>query len=218
MTVPFTTNLAQPLEEFLAALLAIDRFAAREILTRYSEQTDAFHMIEQLIAPALEQIGAQWEQGDLSLAQVYMSGRICEELVDVLLPPARLQRVSQPPMALAVLEDYHLLGKRMVYSSLRASGYEVQDFGRMDVATLVMKVCEERIAVLLISVLMLPSALRIGEVRRQLKLLGQTPKIIVGGAPFRFDEELWREVGADAMGKTAIDAVVQTARLLKAMP
>ncbi|MEI6179475.1 MAG: cobalamin-dependent protein [Chloroflexales bacterium] len=209
---------AQPLDEFLEALLAIDRLAVRQIFSRSVDQTDAIALIEQLIVPALEQIGAQWEQGELSLAQVYMSGRICEEIVDTLLPPAKLQRISQPPMAIAVLEDYHLLGKRMVYSSLRATGYEVNDFGRVDVETLVAKVRAERIAVLLISVLMLPSALRIKEVRRQLTLANQHPKLIVGGAPFRFDEQLWHIVGADAMGKTAIEAVGHVSRLLKELP
>jgi methanogenic corrinoid protein MtbC1 len=214
MLVPFPSQ-AQPLDEFLEALLAIDRLAVRRILSQSVDQTDALQMIEQLIVPALERIGDQWEQGELSLAQVYMSGRICEEIVDTLLPPAKLQRISQPPVAIAVLEDYHLLGKRMVYSSLRASGYEIKDFGRVDVETLVANVVEGRIAVLLISVLMLPSALRIKEVRRQLELAGQHPKIIVGGAPFRFDEQLWQMVGADAMGKTAVDAVAQISRLLK---
>jgi hypothetical protein len=30
---------------------------------------------------------------------------------------------------------------------------------------------------------------------------------VVGGAPFRFDDQLWREVGADAMGLSASDAL-----------
>jgi len=31
--------------------------------------------------------------------------------------------------------------------------------------------------------------------------------LIVGGAPFRFDANLWKEVGADAMGKNASEAI-----------
>ncbi|NNJ09681.1 cobalamin-binding protein [Chloroflexales bacterium ZM16-3] len=209
---------AQPLDEFLEALLAIDRFAARQILSTYGQRAGTVNLFEQMIVPALEQIGAQWEQGALSLAQVYMSGHICEEIVDAILPPAQIQRISHPPIAIAVLEDYHLLGKRMVYASLRASGYEIRDFGQVTVEALVAQVIQERIAVLLISVLMLPSALRIKELRQQLERAGHRPKIIVGGAPFRFDEILWQEIGADAMGKTAIDAVTHVGRLLKELP
>ncbi len=52
---------------------------------------------------------------------------------------------------------------------------------------------------------MLPSALKIKELKD--KLENMDVKIIVGGAPFRFDDQLWREVGADAMCKNASEAV-----------
>ncbi|MBF0249091.1 MAG: cobalamin-binding protein, partial [Alphaproteobacteria bacterium] len=45
------------------------------------------------------------------------------------------------------------------------------------------------------------------EVRRLLDETRLRPTIFVGGAPFRFDTQLWREVGADAMGFSATDAV-----------
>ncbi len=197
----------QPGTTFLEALLAMDRIATNRILLSFVEQYDPFSAIEQLVVPALEQIGNQWETGELSLSQVYMSGRICEEIVDTLLPASGDQRIDQPVMAIAVLEDYHLLGKRMVYSTLRASGYALYDYGRVDTATLVEKVIGDQIAILLISVLMLPSALRIYDVRQKLTQAGYYPRIVVGGAPFRFDQQLWQDVGADRMGDTASDVV-----------
>ena len=36
---------------------------------------------------------------------------------------------------------------------------------------------------------------------------GKKIKIVVGGAPFNFDEKLWEEVGADIMGNNASDAM-----------
>jgi methanogenic corrinoid protein MtbC1 len=100
-----------------------------------------------------------------------------------------------------------MLGKRIVYSVMRASGFELFDYGRMDVAELVAQVQADRIQVLLISVLMLPSALKIKEVCQQLKVSNPEIKIVVGGAPFLFDQRLWQEVGADAVGHSAADAV-----------
>lgn len=202
-------------EKFLEALIAIDRVTIDRLLKPFAEQVGSLVMVEQLVVPALEHIGEQWEQGSLSLAQVYMSGRICEEIVDTILPPSSPERIDQPPMAIAVLDDYHLLGKRMLYAILRASGYELKDYGRVDAPTLVSQVIQDKIAVLLISVLMLPSALRIKEVRRLLDQAGHRPRIVVGGAPFRFDDQLWREVDADAMGSSASDGVKIVARLLK---
>ena len=43
-------------------------------------------------------------------------------------------------------------------------------------------------------------------------------KVVVGGAPFLFDDQLWQEVGADAMGKSAADAVAIVTRLMGEMP
>jgi len=66
---------------------------------------------------------------------------------------------------------------------------------------------KDGIKILLISVLMLPSALKVREVREKLDGSGLNIKIVVGGAPFLFDDKLWKEVGADAMGRYASEAV-----------
>jgi methanogenic corrinoid protein MtbC1 len=54
---------------------------------------------------------------------------------------------------------------------------------------------------------MLPSALEVKAVRATLARRGHRVRIAVGGAPFLLDPELWREVGADAFGRSASDAV-----------
>jgi len=204
--------------EFEQALLSLDRLAARNILLESEDSESSLQLVEKLVVPALERIGAGWEQGQVALSQVYMSGRICEELVDTLLPPGGLGRKNRPKMAIAVLQDYHLLGKRIVYSVLRASGFELLDYGRVDVDDLVRRVRQDGVEVLLISVLMLPSALRVKEVRARLQAIGSDVKIVVGGAPFRLDDQLWKEVGADAMGREASEAVDIIAKMMGDVP
>jgi len=195
--------------EMEGALLALDRVAVGRLLAAASPLSH----VEHLIVPVLERIGAKWEEGQVSLSQVYMSGRLCEELVDSILPPADFSRKSVPPMAIAALDDYHLLGLRLVYSAMRASGFALINYGRTDIAQLVQLVKADGIRILLISVLMLPSALRVGKLREALEAQGCHLKLVVGGAPFRFDENLWREVGADAFGNTASDAIAVVTRL-----
>jgi monomethylamine corrinoid protein len=134
-----------------------------------------------------------------------MSGVICEQIIDTILPPSSPVRKDQPKMAIAVFEDYHLLGKRIIYSVLRASGFELIDLGGgLDAGRLTELVRKEKIKILLLSVLMLPSALRIKELKER---LSGTGVIVVGGAPFRLDEELWKEVGADFFGKDYSEAI-----------
>jgi len=100
-----------------------------------------------------------------------------------------------------------MLGKRIVYSVMRASGFELFNYGRMDVNELVEQIIKDKLRILLVSVLMMPSALKIRELRNALDARGVQVKILVGGAPFQFDSQLWQEVGADAMGLSAGDAV-----------
>lgn len=191
-------------QAFERALLSLDRLAARQILVDANIEAAPIAGIEALVVPALEHIGKEWEQGRLALSQVYMSGRICEELIETILPAADPRRRDQPKIAICVLEDYHLLGKRIVHSMLQACGYRVRDYGRIGVDEVVERARSDEIQVLLISVLMLPSALHVKEVRER---LDPAIKIVVGGAPFRLDEQLWRQVGADAMGRDAAQAV-----------
>ena len=193
--------------QFGEALVQMDRVEAEVLFARALAELGPVAAVECLVVPALERIGAAWEEGSVALSQIYMSGLICEELVDRALPPSDPDRKRQPRSAIVVLEDHHLLGKRIVHAMLRASGFELFDYGRMEADALVARALSDRIRVLLISVLMLPSALRVKEVCAALRARGSGIKVAVGGAPFRFDPDLWREVGADAMGRNAGEAV-----------
>lgn len=204
---------------FEEALLSLDRVSARAVLEEAVGGAPVLQAVETLVVPALERIGHGWERGDLALSQIYMSGRICEELVDALLPPGASTRRDLPKMAIAVLEDFHLLGKRIVYSALRASGYDLLDYGPgVEAVGLAGRCARDGVEILLISTLMLPSALRVKDVRAELDRLGSRPKIVVGGAPFLFDAALWVEVGADAMGASASDAIAIVRRLTTGNP
>ncbi len=205
-------------EAFVHALLSMNRLEASQIIAKAATSTRALQLLEQLIVPALDDIGNGWEQGDVALSQVYMSSRICEEIVDGFMPPTAPERIDQPTMAIAVLEDFHALGKRVVYSCLRAAGFELLDYGPgQQVEALIDKVKADQVRVLLISTLLLPSALKVKQLRKRLDENGLDVRLIVGGAPFRFDSKLWQEVGADAVGKTASDAVDIVRNLVKEM-
>lgn len=199
--------MAAQVEAFKAALLALDRVEARQIFEQAAGTLPPIVAVERLVVPALQDIGGDWEAGNLALSQIYMSGRFCEDLVEEVLPPSDPDRKHQPRSAIAVLNDFHLLGKRIVYAMLRASGFELFDYGRMEVEGLVHRVLEDKVRVLLISALILPSALKVREVVARLKIQAPELRIAVGGAPFLFDRQLWREVGADAMGVNAAEAV-----------
>jgi monomethylamine corrinoid protein len=193
---------------FEESLLSMDRLTARDILLSASNSRGPLPSVENIVVPAMERIGAGWETGKFALSQVYMSGRICEEVVDLILPPHAQHRTQHPQMAIVLLDDYHTLGKRIVHTVLRSSGYEPLDYGQTgDIQHLVKRTQNDKIEILLISVLMLRSALLVKDITDNLKHSGSNAKIIVGGAPFRFDKELWQIVGADAMAATASEVI-----------
>jgi methanogenic corrinoid protein MtbC1 len=202
--------------QFEQALLAVDRVAARTLLLEAQQQVGNTAVFDAVITPVLESIGRQWEAGDLALSQIYMSGIVCEELVTALYPQSQETSRLTVPIGIVTFEDYHALGKRIVASVLRASGIPVRDYGHgVQLEALVKIVVADQIKILLISTLMFPAALRIQAVRAALTAAGQRVKIVVGGAPFRLDPQLWQIVSADAMGQTAAEAVTITKRLLE---
>ncbi len=204
--------------EFCDALAALDRPRIAALFQQAVSRKTPMQAIEELMVPALIHLGDEWNAGRIALSQIYMSSRICEDIVERVLPAEAAERKAHPRQAIAVLSDYHTLGKRIVLSVMRASGFDVLDYGRLDADDLVERVLADDVKILLISVLMLPSALKVKAVRAGLEARGAKVKIAVGGAPFLFDRELWREVGADAMGRNAADAVAIVQRWREGKP
>lgn len=191
---------------FYHSLLALDRIALEKYIQDNNQKLQPTRFVDEVVMPALEAIGNDWEAGRLSLAEVYMASRLSEELIEKLFTTRHIARQAQPRLAVAALQDFHLLGKRMVSTVLRSAGFSFQDYGQAGVDELVTLLEKDRIEIVLLSVLMLPSALKVRDVRERLLRTGNRAKIIVGGAPFRFDDQLWQEVGADAVGLFASDA------------
>ena len=148
----------------MQALLSLDRETARRQMRLALSDTNPATAIETLLIPTMERIGVLWEQGEVALSQVYMSGRICEGILDELLPVAETTEAENQQVVITVFEDSHALGKRLVVSALRVARIPVRDYGLgVTLEDLVKKVREDRPQVLLISVLMLRSALRVAE-------------------------------------------------------
>jgi len=194
-------------EDFKSALINLDRLACEKIIEGHSKSDSSLHIAESLITPVMEELGNDWEKGHISLSQIYMTSRICEYLIDKIMAPENPDRKTDPRIAITILEDYHVLGKRIVSSILRAGGFNLYDYGTTSSDSLLQLVQKDNIEIVLISTLMLSSALKVKDFSEKLKAIKPEVKIFVGGAPFRFDRDLWREVGACGMGLTASDAI-----------
>ncbi len=198
--------MSEQVEQFQDALLSSNPEKAEVLLKEGLSSLSILKFIEEVVMPALDNIGAGWERGEYALSQVYMSGRICEDLLDRYLPSEDELRNNKPRMAIALLNDYHSLGKKIIYSALRAAGYNLLDYGRVEAEELVRRAEEDQLELILISVLMYSSALKVVDVVKGLKKCCPGVVIAVGGAPFRLDRSLWQDVGADYVGTNSADA------------
>lgn len=188
------------------ALIQSDQAAVERVVDECLRESDLPDVLEQLVAPALVSIGSAWEAGDLGLSQVYIAGRLCDRVLGQRFPARRIGHQAQGRMAIGVLGDAHVLGKTMVVHVLRSAGYEVADWGfRLRPEHVVRRAIDEDLDVLMLSVLVLRSALEVRQVREGLHRAGRRTAIVVGGAPFRLDPGLGAEVGADHVGSSAAD-------------
>ena len=116
----------------------------------------------------MEEIGRRWEEGRLAISQVYMAGVLIEDTITALFPEIESARKNEERIATVVLEDYHMFGERIVAAHLIGAGYSPIRYGRRSVSELLSLMKRDNIRYLLISALMLPSALKIKEVTSQL--------------------------------------------------
>jgi len=201
--------------QFERALLSMDRIHCRSLLEEALAQGD-LGGVEALVGPALNRIGDRWEAGELALTQVYMAGRICEDLLSELGPVHPAPAAGSPVIGVGTLLDQHQLGKRIVLASLKAGGFRVLDYGQgLEPRELAQAALRDQVPILMVSVLMAASARRVRELREALGEGPDRPRLVVGGAPFRLDPALAGAVKADAVGHTGLDAVHIAQRILE---
>lgn len=201
------TGLNDISKQFADALIHMDEHQCRILLKPDPPQGDGLILAENVVIPSLEYIGIAWEKGHISLSQVYMAGRICEKIISEEFKINGPSLYERPRLAIGVIGDYHALGKRMVLSALRSSGYNLRDYGLgLKADDLVEKTLQDKVDILLLSCLMLTSALHVKDVVEGLAKAGSRTVVMVGGAPFRLAPLLQKEVGAHYMGRNSGEA------------
>jgi trimethylamine corrinoid protein len=215
------------IEAYNEAVFDTDKEAAFEVIDdALANGISAEDMVFRVVIPAVEDMMAEiTKDPDANLAQHFMTAQIAAEVTDRLLP-----LFQQTPEVVGTVVigtahgDLHSLGKRIVSGCLKALMVQVIDLGvNVPAERFVEEALRHDAQVIAISAMMVHTAS--GEsgcpaVRRILRERGLEHRfrIAVGGAPYRFDEELFRTVGADAFaadGVTAGKVIVNLIREVK---
>ncbi len=101
-------------DDFLEALLSLDRLSIKNMYLKQSESHSKIEFIEEVVVVALERLGMRWKGGAVALSQVYMGGRVCEKLVDEILPRVRLN-VKISPKWRSVVLPITTIWKKLLY-------------------------------------------------------------------------------------------------------
>ncbi|GAM10796.1 dimethylamine corrinoid protein [Geobacter sp. OR-1] len=207
--------LEQIIKSYNEAIFDTDREQALHVIhSAITQGVSPEDVIFKIVIPAIEQmVKSISEDFDANLAQHFMTAQIAAEVTEEM-----LAHFSKPPQVIGRVVigtaegDLHSLGKRIVMGCLKAQMIEVTDLGvNVPAERFVAEAVAHGARVIGISAMMAHTArgengcLRVRQLLQERGLEGKI-KIIVGGAPFRFDHELYRTVQADAWAEDGISA------------
>lgn len=170
------------------------------------------------IGKGMEDVGLRYENGELFLSELIMAATLMKECMEIIKPLLKVEdaKTSAGKVIIGtVAGDLHDIGKNIVIAMLESAGFQVTDLG-VDVSPqkFVDAIKEQKPDIISMSVLLSATVDKIKETIEALEFLGvrDTVKVLVGGRAL--DDRLAREMGADAYGDDAWDAVRKAKILL----
>ena len=162
--------------------------------------------------PALDEIGVQFEKGEVFLPRLIAAAEVVKRGMEVM-KAGDAEEDKEPDVILATVHgDIHDIGKNIVKMLLRSYGFKVLDLGKDVPENEVVEAWQRTHAPLVgLSALMTTTVPSMKRTIDALKAAGSTAKVAVGGAVLT--EEYAKTVGADFYGKDA-RATVKIAELV----
>ncbi|MBI5029875.1 MAG: cobalamin B12-binding domain-containing protein [Chloroflexi bacterium] len=217
-------NIEQLITAYNEAAFDTDRVKALALI--HAAVNDGFspeEIVFQVVIPALERtVASISESFDLSLAQHFMISQIAAEVTEEMIAKFKIPPHSIGRIVIGTAQgDLHSLGKQIVMGCLHARMIEFIDLGvNVSPERFVDEAVARNAPVIGISSMMVHTArgengcLRVRQILRERHLQDRI-KIIVGGAPYRFDPELYKTVQADAWALDGITAGQVITQLFK---
>ena len=201
------------LEQLTLAVEKYDEDAAREAARQAVKRAvDPAQAIKDGLMKGLLNVGSKWAKGEAFITEVMLAANAMKAGLDILEPELRQKGKKIEPVGKVVIGtvqgDIHDIGKSIVAAMLKAIGFDVEDLG-VDVSPerFVDAVKTHNPQILGMSALLTTSMIEQRNVIEGLKEAGlrHKVKVLVGGAPVT---KAWaNEIGADAYGEDAFEAV-----------
>ena len=165
---------------------------------------------------AMDLVGERFGAGDIFIPQVIWSAKAMQAGMEILRPHfTEDQQGKSVRIIIGTAEgDIHDIGKNLVGMMLEGAGFEVVDIGvGVKPEQFVEKAVEEKADIIGVSALLTTTMMSMAEVVKLKNEKGLSSlKVIIGGAPLSLD--FCKEIGADAYGVDAMDAVAKVKELM----
>ena len=195
------------------------------ITEKLLESTDAMQIVNEMLIPALDKVGEDFEKNKIFLPQLIQSANTAQECFEVIkkhLSKTSGSPVSKGKIILATVKgDIHDIGKNIVKVLLDNYGYTVVDLGKdVDPQLIVDTAVQQDIKMIGLSALMtttlksMEDTIRLLRERKELQNPDGTSKcvVFVGGAVLTEDYAM--KIGADFYCKDAKEAVDTAKKVL----
>ncbi len=174
------------------------------------ETTDSMEIVNNILIPALDKIGADFEKGTIFLPQLIMSAAVAQSAFEEIRKAMVLgnkQPESKGKIVMATVKgDVHDIGKNIVKVLLENYGYDVIDLGKDVEYQAVVDAIKENDAKLVgLSALMTTTLVSMKETIELIHKNNLDCKIFVGGAVLT--PEYAKEIHADFYAKDAKESV-----------
>ena len=174
-------------------------------------------ILQEGLVDGIQRTGEKWQCNEYFLPDVILSAeafKIGFQLIDPAIKKKQKKALGKKCVIGVVEGDMHELGKGLVCTMLVSSGFEVIDLGiNVPKEIWLSAVATHKPQVLGLGAYMTTTMLQMKEIISAIEEKGyrKNLKIIIGGVPT--SQEFCDEIGADAWGRDAVDALQKT-RLL----
>jgi len=175
-----------------------------------------FDIYLSILIPTQSDVGQAWHDGKVNVAQEHLATQITLDQMNKL----RSQSFPSSKLGFRVIVttvegDPHFIGARMVADFFLADGWDVDFLGAStpgpDIVEFVRRRTVDLVAISTTSDDCLP---RLAWTIGSLATLPNPPKILLGGTAMGNTPDLANELGADAVGQTLHDALLEGRRLI----
>ena len=202
------------------AILDLDSAKAKEMAEiLVHSDVDPNEAIENKMSPAMEEIGKKFNTGELFLPELQLSAEVFRVAMNIIQPKllsSGRERKNKGRVIIGTVRgDVHSIGKDLVATMMKISGFEVFDLG-VDVPTFTFleEAQNKGVNLIALSALLTTTMPMQREVIEALKSEGLRNKfrVIVGGGPV--NQEWAQNIGADGYGENAAQAVDLVKKLI----